>query len=212
MRLFIIIVFGASCASPPDLAANADELAVEMNTAVELAVLENDVGVDAAPKLEIVTAPAAGEATLDERGVLHYVPVADYLGDDTLEYRVTNADGATAIAGVAIKVGCATCAIGGTITLAWDASPISDNVTGYRVYSGATMDPSTFTLIDDVLMTRPGFDPAAPSVTYDSWQTLHLRIGELVCFALTAYNTAGESGFSNVACKTVTPGAMNFGL
>ena len=209
----VIFLFAGACASKSaaELAANGDDLAVEMNTPADIAVLDNDVGVDAAPVLEIATMPMHGEASLDASGQLHYVPAADYLGADTLDYRVTNASGATAVATVAIEVGCATCAIG-TITIAWDPNAPSDMVAGYRVYKGGSMDPTTYAMLDDIMVTRPGFDPAAPSVTYDSWQTLHLRIGDLICFAVTAYNNGGESPFSNVACKTAVAGAMSFGL
>jgi len=211
MRPILCFLVGAcTSSSPPELAANADAVTVEMNTAADLAVLDNDVGVDATATLNVAAPPTHGEASIVE-GQLHYVPAADYLGDDRLDYCVTNADGKQVTATVAITVGCATCALG-TLTLAWDPNAPSDMVTGYRVYQGANMDPATFAMLDDVEVTRAGFDPAAPSVTYDSWETLHLHIGDLVCFAITAYNMGGESPFSNVACKTAVAGSMSFGL
>src|SRR5262249_46364851 len=141
------VVFLAACTThdkPPALAAVADDLAVEMNTPAELGVLDNDVGVVDNRTLDITTAPAHGTPTLDAAGTLHFEPAADYLGDDTLEYQITNPDGAIAIGAVAIKVGCRTCAIGGTLTLTWDPNAPGDNVIGYRIYSGDTMDPMTF--------------------------------------------------------------------
>jgi hypothetical protein len=175
-------------------------------------VLDNDDGVDPAATVELATDPMYGMANIDLLGVLRYEPAMDFLGDDTLLYRITNPDGTTALGTVAVTVGCATCAIGGSVTLTWDPNAPSDNVMGYRLYSGITEDTSMLTLTDDIMVTRPGFDPAAPMVHYDAWSELHLRIGTNVCFALTAYNSAGESGFSNVACKVVTADAMRFGL
>ena len=215
MRRYLLLTVTAACTSStaePQLAANADSLAVEMNMPADLAVLDNDDGVDDAPTVVLETQPSHGDATLDAMGLLHYAPGQDFLGDDTLDYRVTNADGTTAVATVTIKVDCATCAIGGSITLAWDPNAPSDNIVGYRIYMGADMDTTMFSMLDDLMVGSPGFDPAAPSVKYDSWQKLHLRVGQQICFALTAYNSAGESGFSNVACGIATKDAMRFGL
>jgi len=192
------------------LSAVNDDVTVEMSTPLDIAVLANDIGVDDTSQIELVTPPGHGEATIDG-GQVHYAPAAEYLGADTLEYRISNADGSVAVGSVAITVSCATCAIG-TTSLAWDPNAPSDNIVGYRVYSGPSMDTSALTLLDDIMLTQPGFDPAAPAATYDTWTELHLRVGDLVCFALTAYNTAGESGFSNVACKTATAGSMMLGL
>jgi hypothetical protein len=210
-----LVMFAAACAAespPPTLDAADDTLAVEMNTPAALEVLDNDVGVDAARTVALVAAPMHGTAMLGDDGVLSYVPASDYLGDDGVDYTITNSDGSVATAHVAIAVGCATCAIGATITLAWDPNAPGDNVTGYRTYMGPSEDTSQLVMIDDIPNTQAGFDPQMPSVTYDAWTDLHLRLGDNVCFALTAYNTAGESGFSNVACTIVMKKAMRLGL
>ena len=49
-------------------------------------------------------------------------------------------------------------------------------------------------------MTATGFDPAAPSLEYDAEADLGLRLGDLACFRLKAYNNVGESDFSQAAC------------
>jgi len=211
MRITAVALALAGCAGP-SLHAVDDQLAVEMGSDAQLAVLDNDVGVAAKRQLAIVAPPEHGDATLGDDGVLLYHPAAGYLGDDTLQYRVADPDKQEARATVAITVGCATCAIGLTAKLSWDPNPAGDMVTGYRVYFGSTMDPKMMAQLDDIAVTRPGFDPAAPGVTYDEWKDLHLRFGTQACFALTAYNANGESGFSNVACKIATAQAMNFSL
>ncbi len=188
-----------------------DQLAVEMNTPAQLDVLDNDDGVDDGATLAITT-PAYGTASIDSSGTLTYTPGTDYLGADSLHYTVSNPDGTTSTAAVAVTVGCATCAIGVTITLTWNPNAPADMIEGYRLYMGSTDDTSTFTQIDDISVDRAGFDPAMPSSAYDGWTDLHLRIGDQACFALTAYNANGESGYSNVFCATVTHSPMHLGV
>lgn len=202
----------ADGASPAVLAAEDDALAVEMSTAAQLAVADNDAGVEDGRVLAIVTAPAHGEATFDDAGVLHYTPEVEYLGDDVVRYAIENPDGTRAEADVLIDVGCATCAIGAPITLSWDPNAPSDMVLGYRVYLGATEDATSMVMVDEVTVDQPGFDPATPGSTYDAWADFRLRIGDRACFRLTAYNAAGESDFSNAACKLVDGAGMRFGL
>jgi hypothetical protein len=199
-------------AMPDPLRASDDALAVEMNTAADVRVLDNDTGLDVMPVLELAAPAAHGTATLGDDGVLHYMPAADYLGDDAVDYTIANGDGETATAHVAISIGCASCAIGGTVTLAWDPSPAGEVISGFRTYMGTSDDAAQMKQIDDIAVDKPGFDPAMPKVTYDAWNDLHLHVGDMVCFALTAYNTAGESGFSVPACTTVKKTAMLIGV
>lgn len=203
-----------ACATkaPEPLAATDDALAVEMNTPATLALLDNDRGVEMPPVVALATAASHGMASVDADGVLTYMPAADYLGDDAVDYTVTNPDGKTATAHVAIHVACASCALGVPITLAWNANAPGDMVQGYRVFMGGSEDTSAMMKIDDIAIDKPGFDPMMPAVTYDAWTDLHLRIGDHVCFALTAYNGAGESGFSIPACADVSHEKMKLGL
>jgi hypothetical protein len=214
--LLAISVLGACAdrtgAEPVALAAEDDQLAVEMDHAAELAVADNDIGVEDARTLSLVAQPAHGTATLDDAGVLHYTPAMAFLGDDRVRYEITNPDGTASQADVAITVGCATCAIGTSIKLAWDPNNPSDNVLGYRLYLGPSEDPTGMMMVDDIMVTQAGFDPAMPAISYDAWADFKLRIGDNACFRMTAYNGAGESGFSNAACKLVTKASMSFGL
>jgi len=197
---------------PIALAAIDDVLAVEMDQRAELAIADNDVGVDDARTLAIVEPPAHGTATLDEHGVLHYQPAGEFLGDDHVRYEITNPDGSTASATVLIDVGCATCAIGTSIRLAWDPNAPADNVLGYRLYLGATEDATGMMMVDEITVDQPGFDAMQPSIGYDAWADFRLRLGDNACFRMTAFNAGGESGFSNAACKLVAGASMRFGL
>ena len=202
----------ASTEPPVALAAQADALAVEMDQPASLAVADNDLGVDEARTIVISAAPSHGTATLDDAGVLHYQPEMGFLGDDLARYQIANPDGSTSSAEVSITVGCATCAIGTSIKLAWDPNAPSENVLGYRLYLGATEDPTGMAMVDEIEIDQAGFDATMPSIGYDAWADFHLRLGDNVCFRMTAFNAAGESDFSNAACEVVTGTSMRFGL
>jgi len=208
----ILVAACASSHEPAKLDAADYQLAVEMNTLAQLDVLAQDTGVADGATIALSTPPEHGTATIAGDGTLAYTPSMDYLGDDTLTYTVTNPDGTLAVGGVAITVGCARCAIGVTITLSWNANPPDENVEGYRTYMGSSTDTSMMMQIDDIPVTRAGFDPTMPQVTYDAWVDLHLDLGDNICFALTAYNASGESAFSNAACTTVMHGHIAVGV
>jgi hypothetical protein len=195
-----------------ELSAVDDLLVVEMSTTAELAVMDNDTGVEDDRTIEIVAPPEHGEATFDDAGVLHYTPETEYLGADVVHYAVANPDGSRAEASVMISVSCATCAIDAPIRLSWDANAPSDMVLGYRIYYGASDDAASMVMVDDVTVDSPTFDPAMPGSTYDAWADFRLRLGDTACFRLTAYNAYGESDFSNAACKLVDGASMRFGL
>ena len=196
---------------PVALSVPNSALAVEMNTMATLDVLADAMGLQNGHTLAITVPPANGSASFtgDE---LSFVPLTSYLGSDALQFEVTNEDGATATASVAVTVGCATCATNSPIALSWNPNAASDMVTGYRVYYAMTNDTTALVKVDDLSITTPGFDPNAPGVTYDAWSKFQLRVGDQACFAVTAYNANGESGFSNVACLTVTRGMMHLGV
>ncbi len=209
------ILFITACAThvsdgASELSAADDALLVEMSTAAEIVVTENDVGVEEYHTIEIVTGPEHGEASFDNAGVLHYTPETEYLGPDLVHYSIANPDGSRADAVVTIDVRCATCAIGTPIKLSWDPNAPSDMVLGYRLYFGPSEDAMGMVMVDDVAVED--LDPAMPGSTYDAWADFRLRLGDTACFCLTAYNAFGESDFSNAACKMVDGTMMRFGL
>jgi hypothetical protein len=84
--------------------ATDDVAATTQNTAVDIDVLANDVDPDG-DVLSISGTPTAlhGTVTVNSDQTLHYVPVADYYGSDTISYMVT--DGALDATGqVAVTV------------------------------------------------------------------------------------------------------------
>ena len=205
---------GSGSGSDPGapLAAADDQLAVEMDSAAQLSVLANDTGIADGRTLTITEMPVHGGALLTDDGVFSYHTSGDYIGSDAATYEITNPDGTTSSATIAIDVSCATCAIGTPITLTWDPDPDA-SITGFRLYMGATDDFTMMTLAENIVNTQAGFDPTAPLVKYDAWTDLHLRLGDNVCFRLTAYDATDslESTPSDAACAEVNGQPMNFG-
>jgi hypothetical protein len=202
---FVLLAACADSSAPADeLTANDDTVDVELNTPTDHNLLDNDIGVDPAATVDLTVAPLNGMATI-ESGVLKYTPGPDYMGDDTLAYRITNPDGTvsqTAI--ISVHVTCATCATEKPITLTWTANPPEQGVTGYRIYFGTGEDVAGMTMVDDIGVTDPGFDNTAPKRTFDAWSDFKLRYGETACFRMTAYNSYGESDYTGAACLLLT--------
>jgi fibronectin type 3 domain-containing protein len=75
----------------------------------------------------------------------------------------------------------------GTATLTWD--PVTDlSVKGYKVYAG----------------TNSGAYGAPVDVeNVTTFQIINLQSGNTYYFAVTAYNSAGESGYSNEVNKSI---------
>ena len=69
-----------------------DDTVTGMNDAVVIGYLENDfIPEDVTVATEIVQLPLNGEAGIDE-GTIYYVPVAGFIGNDSLSYRIYNID------------------------------------------------------------------------------------------------------------------------
>jgi PKD repeat protein len=82
-------------------------------------------------------------------------------------------------------------AFAGTASLAWNASA-STSVTGYKVYYGTASG-----VYPNQLDAHMALSLTVPSLT----------AGTKYYFAVTAYNSAGESGYSNEASATIPPAA-----
>ncbi len=87
------------------------------------------------------------------------------------------------------------------LLLSWLPHP-DKTIMGYLVYYGPTESTVT-TVASDIPVTANNFDPQAPSVQYNAGLDLGLNKGDNVCFRLTAYNAAGQSGMSGSACSTI---------
>ncbi|GEM_PF-1483485 len=174
-----------------------DSATTPLNTAVTVPVLANDSGLQDVPvTVSVIGAPAHGSAAVNADNTVRYTPATDFAGSDNFTYQVRDVDGDLATATVTVGVTCTTCSPK-TLTLSWDPSPQA--ISGYRVYYGLTAAAAT-TLARDVTVGAAGFDPAAPSTRFSAWNGLHLRVGDTVCFRVTAYNAAGESGPSTAVC------------
>jgi len=84
--------------------AIGDIAVTDEDTAVDIAVLANDIDVDG-DALTIESASAAnGALTVNPDGTLHYAPVANFHGADTITYTVTDGHGATSTATAVVTV------------------------------------------------------------------------------------------------------------
>lgn len=77
------------------------------------------------------------------------------------------------------------------IALSWQATP--GQIDGYIVHTGPTPEAAT-----SVLTVTP-----ATTVEYDALHDLGLNLGDQACFRIKAYNSEGQSGFSDAVCYAV---------
>lgn len=96
----------------------------------------------------------------------------------------------------------------GSVTLTWDAPRDADNnifnsVTGYNVYNGPA--PRTYNQVRDS-------QTATPLDATQVYEVTDLELNQTHYFAVTAYNTAGESGYSNEVSKTLTYCGQNIAI
>jgi len=85
--------------------ANDDEMITYMNTAADFDVLGNDSGLDdGLQNFSIFAQPANGTISINSNRTLHYVPDADFTGNDLLIYQIEDVDGDYALGVVSIQV------------------------------------------------------------------------------------------------------------
>lgn len=87
------------------------------------------------------------------------------------------------------------------LTLNW--LPVSGTVQGYKVFFGPTTGSMNSELSDITNTISTSFNPASPSIRYDSWFNLRLLPGDTVCFQLRAYNSGGISSGSAPVCSVI---------
>jgi hypothetical protein len=183
--------------------AKLDSVTIDEGQTAHIDVLSNDSGLGDGGLILTISAPAQnGLASVDTSvanfPTVTYVPDTAFTGQDSFQYRVTDANGDLAEASVSIQVNCTSCAYGVTLILSWDPNPQQEAVTGYKVFfdQSAAADSE----IANIPVTANGFDPTAPSIQYDVGADLDLRYGDKACFRVKAYNDLGESDFSQAAC------------
>jgi hypothetical protein len=120
-----------------DLTPNAvDDVATTLeNQATLIDVLENDSLGNAPNEVEIETGPANGSATVQADGTIWYSPNFDFFGEDSFEYRLTDANGDSDVATVTVGV----FFVSGQVPI--DIMPNSDgNNLNLRAGQGAAID------------------------------------------------------------------------
>ncbi len=86
-------------------AAVDDAAQVLERAATGVAVLANDTGIgDGIKSVSVTGAPAHGKTQVGTDQTIAYTPNADYAGDDSFEYKVTDNDGDTSTARVRVQV------------------------------------------------------------------------------------------------------------
>ena len=195
--------------APPnaDPIARTDRASVDNGELVTVAVLANDSDSDGKlvpATLRIASTPVHGTAVVDTAtGRIRYRHDGSATTSDSFTYVVEDDDGAVSNqASVLISVTPAPPPPPGstTRTLLWD--PSSGGVESYRVYYGA-QPGSTVVVITNVSVDSPGFDPAAPAVSFDTSADLGLSTGDTACFRVQALNAFGGSGLSDAVCTRI---------
>jgi len=178
-----------NCAIP--IATN-DTATTERNVPVNINVLANDTGLDdGSLQVAVMAQSTNGTAVVKPNNTLTYTPNTGFSGADSFSYQVKDKDNDMATATVSIEITCTTCATPVILSLAWD--PNADQVDGYRVYFGGSA-----TTADNVIS-----DTVTPAADFDAQVDLSLQAGDTACFRLKAYNSAGDSGFSDAVCTTI---------
>ena len=102
--------------TPDNPVANADSATTDEDTAVDIAVMANDIDVDlgltpatqiptaATHTVVIVTQPANGTASVNVDGTVKYTPAANFSGSDSFTYQLTDANGTSLAATVSLTV------------------------------------------------------------------------------------------------------------
>ena len=191
-----------SAARPPvneTPSAAPDTASTDEGTRVAIDVLANDRGLGNAPlTVRVTRQPGNGSARVESDNRISYTPNALFYGSDSFIYSVTDADGESAVANVAVNVACTTCADDVQVRLRW--APNTDQVNGYRIYFGATAATATERVAEVRLRD---IDASAPAMTFNAASDLGMRLGNRACFKISAYNDHGESDKSGASCVDI---------
>lgn len=87
------------------------------------------------------------------------------------------------------------------LNLSWQ--PSTGTIQGYKVFFGPSADTATNEITDITNALTANFNPALPSIQYDTWYTLRMLPGDNVCFKVRAYNSDGLSDMSLPVCGVI---------
>jgi hypothetical protein len=181
--------------------ARPDAITIESGSQITIDVMGNDDGLNDGPiKVAIQQGPSSGTASTTSTGKIRYQAEAGFTGETSLTYRLTDADGDSAVGSVAIDVQCTPCSNPAVMRLSWLANP--EVVDGYRVYYGPTAQTTVLEL-SDLNIVRGDIEASSPAVEYDAEKDLGLANGQQACFRVRAYRASAVSGYSNEACATM---------
>ena len=143
--------------------ANNDTIDVDENTTTNYNVIENDEDLEDLPLVfSIVNTVNSGTSTLNEQGVLTYIPNTDFIGTDSLIYSVCDVDNDCDNAKVIIQVtdiNEAPVTVDDTFNIA-----LGDELSGHNLLTN-DFDPNGDSLI---INTTPTFEPSQSSLTINS--------------------------------------------
>ncbi|HET7702552.1 MAG TPA: Ig-like domain-containing protein [Candidatus Limnocylindrales bacterium] len=144
--------------NPPD--AVADDLPGTEDIALDLAVLGNDLDPDSDPlTVSSVTDPTHGTATINPNGTIHYVPDANYAGDDDFSYTVSDGRGGTDTAPVKVRVAAVPDAPSAADDAATTPEDTPIDVAVLANDSDADGDPITVSAVGAAIKGTPAINP-----------------------------------------------------
>ncbi len=186
-------------ATTPRIVLNVVPLAVDdqtttnENTSVRIGELDNDLGLDdGGITVDVVTNPASGTAVVNADRSITYTPTGDTNGIDRFRYRVTDVDGDTSTAEIAVTV-----------------TPVNDPPTIGNVADSATPEDTTTTPAIDVTIGDVETPAAALTLSATSSNTTLVANSALVVGGsganrtLTATPAANQTGATTITL-TVT--------
>lgn len=135
----------------PTLAGDDDVSVAENSTATTIDVLDNDTDIDGPLRVTSVSDPANGTAEVSADGLsLTYTPDADFTGEDTFTYAVTDPLGGTGTATVTVTVTPAAANTAPTADPTFGIPDADGVVVGTLGATDPDGDPLTFTVTDNV--------------------------------------------------------------
>ncbi len=218
-----VTVESASTGSSAGDAMN-DSARTNKGKIVKVDVAKNDSGFNNRNyAIAIVRKPRKGEASVGSDKQIRYTPDADFVGKDTVIYRLTDNRGYRSKATLTVTVDdvpkssarnpvddapkssagnqrSANSSVNRRLVLQWKPNPKA--VDGYIVLFG-TKKSNTTLQVSDISVRRGTLDRRSPSVVLFTASDLGIGAGDNACFRLQAYNDGGRSPQSEAVCTTI---------
>ena len=186
-----------------------DKVTTKKGKKITVDVARNDAGYNKNNyRVAIVGKPKKGKAKIQGGRKIVYTPNGQFVGTDTIEYRLTDNRGFNKRAKVRITVSknggsgdrTSDSAGGNRIILQWDKN--KQKVDGYLILFGIKRN-QTFVQVADLSARTGKLDRNAPSVVLFPEADLGLKRGDNACFSVQAYNNKGYSRVSETVCGKI---------